>query len=176
MNKRTGQTIQNLAEILFYISIIAVIILGGSYWYLLSRLMRGGLGFLVCIIIIGVGIFGAYIYKILMIGFGEVVEHQAEHTDLLRKMIFLMQNNAGNQTPGMPQAAQAVRAETKSPAVTPSNEQASARPPESPQTAEFESRSAQEIFCPICGKAQLSNRNFCYSCGCRFTFKDEQPL
>ncbi len=175
MNKRTGQTIQKLAEILFYISIIAVIILGGSYWYLLSRMMRGGLGFLVCIMIIGVGVFGAYVYKVLMMGFGEIVEHQDEHTDLLKKMILLMQNNAGHQTPGMPQAAQAVRAETGSPAVTPPNEQVSAHPPESPQTAEFESRSASTVACPVCGKEQMSNRNFCYSCGCRFIYRNEQP-
>ncbi len=176
MNKRTGNTIQNLADILFYVTVIAFIILGGVYWYLLSRLMRGGLGFLVCIIIIGVGVFGAYIYKLLMIGFGEIVEHQSEHTDLLRKMIVLMQNDAHNQTPGSHQSAQAAVIEPEHAVAPQSNNQTTpeSQPAPTVQTAEFESRSAQDIVCPICGKAQMSNRNSCYSCGCRFIFRDEQ--
>jgi hypothetical protein len=57
MSNRTGQTIQNIANILFYISVIAIVILGAVYWIVLYTFSRGSLGFLGCILIIGLAFF-----------------------------------------------------------------------------------------------------------------------
>ena len=169
MNNKTGQTLQNFANILFYVTVILFIIVGLSYWVILAGALRGGLGFLLCILVIGTGVFIAYIYKILMTGFGEIVEHQSEHTDLLRKMIKLLQHDTIDQSSAT-QAAIGMTVQSDN-----ENKQTAFNSQSEPakKTAEFESRSVQHIICPVCGKTQMSNRNSCYSCGCIFVYKDE---
>ncbi len=44
------------------------------------------------------------------------------------------------------------------------------------KTAVFESRSGMGIECPICHKAQKSNRDYCYNCGIKFLYSDEQVV
>lgn len=174
MSNRTGQTIQNIANILFYISVIAIVILGAVYWIVLYTFSRGSLGFLVCILIIGFGILYAYIYKLLMIGFGEIVEHQSLQTDLLRKMVKSIHNDTFSQEDN--HSARAVGFESTQSAEVPQTSPA-ASPESQPapvvQTATFKSRSVNTIVCTVCTKEQMSSRNYCYSCGCKFIYEDE---
>ncbi len=44
---------------------------------------------------------------------------------------------------------------------------------EATNTATFPSRSSSTVKCPACGRPQMSNRNGCFSCGCKFVYADE---
>ena len=44
------------------------------------------------------------------------------------------------------------------------------------RSAHFSSRSIDEIECPICRKKQMSNRNSCFCCGCKFIYDDEAAM
>ena len=160
MQKQTGRDLIQAANIVFYIGVGASVLLGIIY-----MIARRGVGIIAGIIIIPLGIFGAYIYKLLLTGFGHIVENQSVQTDLLQHMIDEMQNKADASM------EQPVEAEPAKIVETPGDS-----PPAPPvQTAEFESRTAATVFCPVCGKEQKTNRNFCYSCGCKFIFRDEPP-
>jgi hypothetical protein len=82
LNNHTGEKIQNIAEVLFVCAIVLSVIAGIAYF----AILRGGVGFFVCLLIVAAGIFGAFVYRYLMRGFGEIVEHQAEQTQLLLRM------------------------------------------------------------------------------------------
>ena len=176
MNRQTSQNIQSIAKTLFSISVIAAILLGILIWVILARFYGSGLGFLVCVLIIGLSIVLAYIYKILMIGFGEILDQHAEQTDMLRKITTHINNNTPNQTAKRP--AQDDMTQSAHPAeASPHNTPAQANTPHAEkQTAVFESRSSKTIVCPICNKEQISIRNSCFNCGSKFIYLLELPL
>jgi hypothetical protein len=163
MQDDTSQKILNIADILFYIVIVLSIIVG----FLYLAILQNAVGVITGLIIAAIGILTAFVYRYLIRGFGEIVGHQAEQTQLLVRMTEYMKATAQNadQAPagaGRTTAAVSVNVESSSGGT-------------SANTAVFTSRSEQEIVCPVCNKVQLSNRDTCYSCGCRFIYKDEQP-
>jgi hypothetical protein len=158
----TGRKLQELGEVLFVVVIILSVIFGVIYIAALPTT-----GFVIAgLIIIGAGILTAFVYRYLMRGFGELLENQAEQTALLMKMTEYIKQNALQAKPA-PETADKPTGEVLN---SPESFGTITNP-----TARFESRSTTEITCPVCQKIQLSNRDTCYSCGCKFFYSDEQP-
>ncbi|SHI23545.1 hypothetical protein SAMN02745823_03736 [Sporobacter termitidis DSM 10068] len=163
MRNETSQKIQNFAGVLFYCIIALSVIAGISY----LMLLQGISGAVALLIAVAMGTLLAFLYKYVCTGFGEIVEHQAEQTALLIKMTELMKDVAnagpatGSVTPRTAEAPAPAKAEADDGPNTPA--------------VRLTTRAVGEIVCPVCRKPQLSNRNSCYSCGCRFIYDDEQP-
>jgi uncharacterized membrane protein YeaQ/YmgE (transglycosylase-associated protein family) len=157
--------------VLFVCAIVLSVIAGIAYF----AILRGGVGFFVCLLIVAAGIFGAFVYRYLMRGFGEIVEHQAEQTQLLLRMTeylktAVVDSGAAQTGTGKPYHTGAYQPPYQAPLstdVVPSQAQT--------PTARFATRLMGDIACPVCGKRQMSSRNSCYACGCTFIYEDEQP-
>ena len=169
MDNRTGDKIQNIADVVFVCTIVLTAILGICY----MAILRGITGFLVLLLVAGIGVFAAFVYKYLMQGFGEIVAHQAEQTRLLQRLTEYMRQNAVSPGAVRPESVAAPFA--SSPPVQPLVQSGSVPGAEQTPTARFATRRLGDIACPVCHKRQMSNRDSCYACGCRFIYEDEQP-
>ena len=172
MHNHTGVKIQNLADTLFVLTIVLTVLLGIVYLVM----VRNVVGFILFIVILAAGILGAYVNKLLLCGFGEIVEHQAEQTQLLIRMTEYLKAGAvnsgcGQTAAGMPASAGTYQSVTQAPSTAAPQPETAAQT----ATARFKSRQPIEIVCPVCNKHQQSNRNSCFSCGCRFIYEDELP-
>lgn len=168
--KQTGKQLQLLSDILFLAFIFMAVIFG--FFYMASS--SGPNGFLIFLVIMAAGVLLAFIYRYLFKGFAELIENQAAQTELISEMAGSLQELFKNQRDAA-LTGMLFGSPSSAPYVTRHDDSGPAAPelPPEEQTALFKSRSQGAVICPVCHKTQLTNRDACSSCGCRFVFADE---
>jgi hypothetical protein len=168
--KQTGKQLHLLSDILFLAFIFMAVIFGLLYMTSTS----GPSGFLIFLIIMAVGVLFAFVYRYLFKGFAELIENQAAQTELISEMAGSLQEILKNQRDAAVTGT-LFGNPSNAPYVSRHDDSGPAAPEPQPedQTALFKSRSLGAVICPVCHKTQLTNRDVCSSCGCRFVYADE---
>ncbi len=179
MNNLIEKTTENITNNLISVPLITTGILGFLLWAVLSGIHHTGLGFILSLLVLGLGLFLTYIFKMLLIAFDEIAKQHSELMQLLKNLP--IHNNTSTST--AVQVAQSEKVQSTQPDLpvkkTPYHKAipADGQSNSEAQPAIFESRSSSKtVVCPICGKEQISLRDFCFRCGLKFVFLDELPL
>lgn len=150
-----AEIIQIIAVIYGIIAAIAAIAIG---------LTIESLAYFVVILIAG------FVQSVFIYGFGEIIS-------LLSNIDYKIGVNIKSQNEYQkPQSVQIKNSKkTKPEQVTVSAESyvhnTNVNPDE--KVVHFSSRTVEEITCPICQREQMSNRDVCSRCGCKFIYDDE---
>jgi|GEM_PF-5235694 len=161
MNTNTGNRIKNAAEAVGLICGIGAVLLGVSYWVTL----RSWIGFLLFVVVAGFGIFFAWLWKIVISGFGELVANSGEGITLLRKL----SENINVSTPEAETIDEGLSIlEEAELAVMPENKQKKMMKQRNSninnnQESEFPEEPLE--FCFYCGADLKGNQTACPSCG-----------